>query len=237
MLTQGSCCSNDECCNNNGRVAAASLQDFVNFHGMLCRPSTARHCVNEFRGGTVLFMPNDYGTVSPTTTNLESRIRSYDCSLSLTTSSYYALVLVTFTGLMTCLGLTKFLVGREKRETIASSNRRVTAESNPDLVIQPGVFDYIAKAQGLSSATTNFFVKRRFEYNFGGLLSVMMIHLGHELKESSDVVSSGDSQTHLVEVYRIQPTILRFVYRPILSAMGWVVRSLGLLKQQKHKHS
>ncbi|KAL7581306.1 hypothetical protein ACA910_006071 [Epithemia clementina (nom. ined.)] len=228
----------------------ATLQDFVNFHGMLCRPSTAQRCIDEFHSGTVLFMPNDYNRMlqqnhlilnnnnytnksAAPPLSLANVFAPYDFTLTLTTSSYYALVLVTFTGLLTWLGLTKFLVGREKVEPIIDSSssslsRRVVAESNPHLVIEPCVLDYIRIEQNIPS-TSNFFVKRQFEYNFGGMLLVMMIHLGVILNDGSSDTSdaaaaAAAATTHLVEVYRIQPTIVRVLYRYTFSLMSWCCR-------------
>ena len=69
----------------------ATLQDFVHFHGMLCHPATAARCIRAFDNGSVLFMPQNYTFAS---------LADYDCAGgTLTLWSYYALVLVSLTGL------------------------------------------------------------------------------------------------------------------------------------------
>ena len=255
---------------------SASLTDFVNFHGMLCKPSTAFRCINEFRGGTVLFLPNEYNsrcgksqttlvttsavTTSPSATDnrtvlsaqQQEILNSYDCSVSLTVASYYVLVLVSFTGLLTLLGRTKFLVGRcEKPEkVVTSSSPRIVSESDPRLVIEPFVLDYILqqqqKQQRPNTATTaggssssdkvpSFVIKRRFEYDFGGFCSVMMIHLGLQEEEGEDNLRHGSGgKTHLVEVYQIHPEILRVVFRHIFSFMNRFLQPLVALRSQQN---
>eukprot|EP00527_Entomoneis_sp_CCMP2396_P007111 CAMPEP_0198140174 /NCGR_PEP_ID=MMETSP1443-20131203/3380_1 /TAXON_ID=186043 /ORGANISM="Entomoneis sp., Strain CCMP2396" /LENGTH=224 /DNA_ID=CAMNT_0043802521 /DNA_START=53 /DNA_END=727 /DNA_ORIENTATION=+ len=200
--------------NNN----AASLQDFRNFHGMVCNPAAAGRCINEFSGATSIFMPSDY--TRPTNEadgGCLNSFRSFDISKILNRVSYYALVLFSFTGLTSLLGCTKFLIGREEQGEISVEEGNIVAESNPELVIDSSVFEYIIKKQAqqqqfeddlvTSSCNHQFFIKRRFEYDFGGMLTVMMIHLG---------CVGDEGKTHLVEVYRVKNALLRSVLRYIV---------------------
>lgn len=146
-------------------------------------------------------MPHDY--------ELVPSLAVYDSSRSaLNIVSYYGLVFISWTGLWTLLGRTKFLVGREENEKALSVP--LSAETNPVLVVGPRVLDYL-RAQNPDS--TEFALKRRFEYDFTGLLSVMMLH-----------ISCNQGKLHLVEVYKINHAILGTIVRPVMGALGSLVQ-------------
>lgn len=141
----------------------ASLEDYTNFHGMLCHPATATRCIGSFTG-SIFFAPSD------DTRNLER----YDCTGGiLSLCSYYLLVLMSFTGLSTLLRQTEFRTAREY-STSNEVTTEIVSEHDSMLVAEPHVLDY-CKEQTKSSS---LHLKRRFEYNFGLVgLSVMMLHL------------------------------------------------------------
>ena len=248
----------------------ASVKDFSHFHGMLCRPSTAQRCIDEFVGATILFMPLDYNNKkhqtniqsdnkptkhSPASSSL-SHFRTWDASHILTTTSYYGLVLLSFTGLSTLLRQTRFLVGRQETpatdNSLSSENQpskildgKIVAESNPNLVIEESVFDYIiaqeqvnkdpaqqstltAKHQSAINTSTSeqFYIKRRFEYDFGGLLSVMMIHLGQTGTDS-------EHKTHLVEVYEIKNAVIRALWSRLVTPFGSLLQEISRRRQNR----
>jgi len=178
-----------------------SLEDFRNFHGMLCGPITARRCIQAFANSTVLFMPHDYESVPS--------LQIYDSSRpAMNLVSYYGLVLISFTGLWTLLGRTKFLVGREENRKAISTP--LAAETNPDLVVHPRVVDYL---QNMNPRSTEFALERRFEYDFTGLLSVVMLH-----------ISCNQGKLHLVEVYKVHHAGVGAVLRPIINSLGSLVQ-------------
>eukprot|EP00977_Amphora_coffeiformis_P006559 scaffold1404_cov166-Amphora_coffeaeformis.AAC.26 len=186
---------------HDSTAAPASLEDFRNFHGMLCRPFTARRCIQAFSDSTVLFMPHDYEN-SPS-------LEIYDSSRpAMNLMSYYGLVLISLTGLWTLLGRTKFLVGREENHKAFSTP--LSAETNPDLVVQPKVLDYL---RDRNPKSTEFALKRQFEYDFTGLLSVIMLH-----------ISCDQGKLHLVEVYKVHHAGVRAVLSPIVNSLGSFVQ-------------
>jgi hypothetical protein len=141
--------------------------------------------------------------------------------MELTIMKYYLLVLFSLTGPCTLLGQTQVLRAVDglnetlPQQTIDSVVVRSTATK--DLLSIPcNVLDYIRRQsvnldkvndQVVTSSTNSLppnggddnnnnlivVLKRRFEFDFGGYLSVMMLHL---------VCSRG--RMHLVEVYRFQ---------------------------------
>jgi len=176
-------------------------------------------------------MPHTYQQKHTATSSngqdLDSCFREFDCSRTLSIFSYYALVVFSFTGLLTLLRRTKFLVGREVSESVEAS-KHIVAESNPILMVEPYVFDYIRKEQSIRQGTTydaraDFIIKRRFEYDFAGFLSVLMIHLKQV----------GQDTTHLVEVYKIQNPILRLSFSAVLKPLSWVLRKAFPLSSSK----
>jgi hypothetical protein len=225
-------------------VAAASVEDFRHFHGMCCRPSTAKRCIEAFTG-VILFMPytyhrsNDHGVngqqqqqqqqqhddsnnISATTSNQKKTgtkeagaassasspdLSSQDFAWILNIWLYYALVVCSLTGLWTVLGKTKFLIGRQEQGMDKNTQRAPlklpltsaaiavnNANSNHDLVMYPCVIEYI---QQRYPDSTEFFLARRFEYDFVGLLQVMMLH-----------ISDDQGKLHLVEIFKIQLLLL-----------------------------
>ena len=182
-------------------ITVASLEDFRNFHGMLCSPATAQRCIQAFSDSTVLFMPHDYEDTPS--------LVAYDSSRpAMNLASYYGLVLVSLTGLWTLLGRTKFLIGREENQKALATP--LSAETNPELVVQPKVLDYL---RARNPDSTEFTLKRSFEYDFTGLLSVIMLH-----------ISCNQGKLHLVEVYKIDHAVLGAVIRPIVNSLGSLVR-------------
>ena len=96
------------------------------FHKMFCSPSVARQCIQTFEGHSALFLPSSYRfLVTPNmaedTTNTEDRamaasnrrsspsflkLSAYETCYMLNLVTYYALVLLSLTGVSTLLGMT-----------------------------------------------------------------------------------------------------------------------------------
>jgi hypothetical protein len=194
----------------------ATLDDYRHFHGMLCHPKTAKRCIQSFRGGTVLFLPHDYMRKTP----LSFSLSEYDCSgRVLNWMTYYSLVFVSLTGLWTLLGRTKLLIARHEGNTPIinkSSNVIVPLQSEVypnDLVVSKEVLDYIVAHH---PGTTGLFLERRFEFNFRGLLKVVMLH-----------IQCSQGKRHLVEVYRLENKILHALFGCVVfPTLGWLSRSI-----------
>lgn len=181
----------------------ATLDDYTNFHGMLCRPSTAQRCIDSFTG-TVLFMP-EHGTSEP---------NRYDCSNGmLSLWSYYLLVVVSLTGLSTLLKQTEFLTAENvPAQQHLNVDELVSKQNNPLLSVDQNVLDYVMKQTDSSSLQ----LKRYFEYHFGGLVPVSVIML-HFLCDKGLL--------HLVEVYHVERcrTIFAFLADTLGEAVRWMV--------------
>jgi len=125
-----------------------SLHQFQCFHGMYCSPSTAQKCIqcfvtrnekshtskqrpegsstNSVAGGSILFLPSEH---------TDNEIHLYECYRTLNICSYYALVLASFTGLSTILGLTKVICSEEYSQgrKIASGSISQTLPQHNDV--------------------------------------------------------------------------------------------------------
>ena len=183
---------------------SVTIEDYRNFHGMLCRPITARRCIDSFTG-TILFMPTHYST---------NTICRYDCSNGmLNLFSYYLLVLVSFTGLSTLFQQTKFLAAEKVPAYPHQLNvdKKLVSKRNPKLFVDKNVLDYIMHQTDSSTLQ----LVRRFEYYFGGLvpLSVIMLHF---------VCDKGF--LHLVEVYEVERwrQVFSFVTDTLGEAVRWI---------------
>jgi hypothetical protein len=213
-------------------ATAASLEDFRHFHGMCCLPSTAKRCIDAFTG-VILFMPHTYhhtGATNDNSTNNQQKkggkaaavaspdLSSQDYGWILSVWLYYALVVFSLTGLWTVLGKTKFLIGRQEQDMMTSKNKTPVklplaseAANAKDLVMHSCVIDYIQEQHPDSA---EFYLVRRFEYDFVGLLQVIMLH-----------ISDNQGKLHLVEIFKIQV--------PLLAKAAAVVKSV--LQSSKSK--
>ena len=138
-------------------------------------------------------------------------LQLYDCSDgTLNVPSYYSLVVTSFTGLWTVCGWTKFLVCRQEEEDLPFSVP-FQSEFNPRLIVNDKVMKYI---QEKHPSSTQFWLHRRFEYDFVNLLSVVMLH-----------IRCNQGKLHLVEVYEVYHPILRTVARHGLAFLGHINRA------------
>jgi hypothetical protein len=192
---------------------AASLQDFCNFHGMLCYPRRASGCIDQFTG-SLLFMPSDYA---------KKPLGSYECVNVLNLVSYYTLVLLSFTGLLTALRQTKFLVGRDEGDVqVPTFLSAEMAGKKHGVELQIESKQILQHVQELFPDSKSLRLRRRFEYDFGPLLSVVMLHL-----------TCNQGRLHLLEIYHVHNPLLRGVFGMVLPALRSVWRTvLGLPKAQ-----
>lgn len=196
---------------------------------MLCRPATAQRCIRSFTG-TILFMPCNYGDkVAVVDSHLNKGIRdvktalqAYDCAPdhALNLCSYYGLVLISLTGLWTLWGWTQFLVGRQYDETPENTTTSLSVPcfaksfaKDDGLVVNEHVLQYL---QVQNPASTDFRLVRRFEYDFVGLLRVMMLH-----------VQCNQGKWHLIEVYKVTHPVLRTISTVVFAVTGIWAQMLG----------
>lgn len=83
------------------------MQDYIDFHGMLCVPSVASKCIDSFNG-KILFMPRDY----------KSKGIDRYCYSRISLIDYYTLVVYSLTGLSTLLNMTSLSHAEESMEGI-----------------------------------------------------------------------------------------------------------------------
>ena len=183
-------------------VAFVTTENYRNFHGMLCQPSTAQCCVDSFTG-SILFMPHDYTTPS-----------NYDFSRPLlTVGTYYLLVLISFTGLSTLLGATKFQCAEEyNADQVKIITTPLASKSDPSLIFREDCWNHVYKQCSCNTLR----LLRRFEYEFlWGNLSVVMLHLMCE-----------NNKLHLVEVYRWKVPLIGKFFKTVFEEPSCVVRRM-----------
>ncbi|GAX27749.1 hypothetical protein FisN_13Hh151 [Fistulifera solaris] len=190
---------------------------------MLCQPATAAKCIRSF-DGSILFMPKAVADAA----NLQAcSLQKYEFSSGrLTLLSYYLLVLVSWTGFLTLIGRTKFLIGREEDGNLPLPDR-VQAEKagkrhNLDLGLDRNRL--LAHVQSVRPDTTELFIKRRFEYEFGNIVSVVMLHL---------VCDQG--RLHLFEIYHMHNPLLRYIVKS-LSTIVACFKGISFPFQNKKDH-
>jgi hypothetical protein len=183
------------------------LTDYIAFHGMLISPAGARRCVDSFNGVVLFAEQAAYDN--------HSDLKNFDYNrtpLRLTVWSYYLLVAFSLTGLCSLLGQTRLLISIDSEDTVffAGEEEAVDSIEIQNLRIPAYAISYViqrANDQKLKSAKPVQSIKltRRFEYNFGGFLSVMMVHF---------VCCNG--RKHLIEVYRVENSVLGFLTKALL---------------------
>mmetsp|Transcript_25205 Transcript_25205/g.37114 ORF Transcript_25205/g.37114 Transcript_25205/m.37114 type:complete len:231 (-) Transcript_25205:142-834(-) len=192
-------------------MIGATLADYERFHGMLIGPRAARRCIQSLNG-RILFMPSTYNrdideTLSPTflsrweySPNCVSRWNVK----KLTSWTYYALVLASFTGLSTFLGLTDVIDAREYKnleKCTPESCSGLKSAVTPSLVVNQEALDYLVAFGGYPSPSSVRLV-RRFEFKFRlSGIHVVMLHF-NSLSSTGEVVKDkkGRDILHLVEV-------------------------------------
>lgn len=208
-----------------------TLAQYHAYHSMVCSPSTARQCGDSFQtsGGTIIFMPA--GTVPALS----------DSTTTLNVLTYYLLVVISFTGLSTLLGMTDFVDAREMDEkdqavviacgtenekdeeiTLSPLMRSVRDPTNVTLSID--ALRYVAKQSSVDELS-ELRIIRRFEYDFRLVgVNVIMIHLMSPAK-----VEGRPRPLHLIEVYQFRNPILRFISWVILGCFQLIWPSIESL--------
>jgi hypothetical protein len=135
------------------------LETYYRFHGMLIGPSAARECCDSFARGTILFMPSSYRLGENDERGKSragaaaTRLSRWDAS-GVTVSRYFLLVLLSFTGLSTLLGLTETIDARELREGEWSGLfHQPSAGDDQLLQVSKEAERYISEAHGAHSVS------------------------------------------------------------------------------------
>ncbi len=227
----------------------STLKEFHSFHSMVCQPNAAQRCIDEFKSqnGCILFMPTSYCSESTHSKNSKGVIANYDASLLLNLFSYYLLVLWSFTGLSTLLGMTDTVETKEysqqgdlcvwplqKRNPDVSLLAR-SSKMEPLIQIEDSIYKYmeyhvvqcmddeeVSQNNLGDKEGPNFYLNRKFEYHFRLIgLHVIMVHFLSTYMERKTL--------HLVEVYHIRNPLLRFVFSTIMNTLGKLLRHLRAL--------
>ena len=209
-------------------MSKLATSDYDKFHRMVASPAIARSCIDSFceSKGCILFMPShatfkDYPI--------------YDASNILNLVSYYALVVVSFTGLSTLLKCTKTVAIKDFQEnggvqiypkaSIDSQNKVRIEEmlcsiSNPELTLGDDMMIYLqnytcedVKSDGKEDS---LYLLRSFEYKFGllGGLDVIMFH----------IASNDEKKLHLVEVYKLRNAFVNYIFSHLFHILGSLCR-------------
>jgi hypothetical protein len=159
-----------------------TLEEYKAFHGMICGISSSRRCIDSFDGCAIFAPLSNYEDGRD--------LASFDYNRTwprFHLFSYYALVVLSYTGLLSLLGRTRLLVCREEmREILLGKEPQaavVAAESfDAKLLYVPSrVVDYMLdRSRTLSNnhdaETPKLMLQKRFEFQFGNYASVVMFH-------------------------------------------------------------
>ena len=172
-----------------------TLAEFKAFHGMVCNPISAQKCVDYFDGCALFADQKDYYKANTTTD-----LASFDflrTPIPLNLYSYYALVFFSCTGLLSLLGYTKAHQAQEENDvfteeatngtdaaaTVVESKCLHNIPGTPSLTVPNHVIRYILDRStqyldppGEMPLVNEVHLIRRFEFEFGPLLSVIMCH-------------------------------------------------------------
>ena len=164
---------------NNVNFVRVPLGTYDAFHSMTCNVLNATICSLSLKG-KVLFMPEK---CEPNDYKRYTYLGSLD---GLSVIRYYLLVILSFTGLSTLLGMTKTKRSEESLVVGFACNE-----------ITPAVLQHL----GIESE--NGLVIRRFEYDFG--LPMLKVKMFHVLDKATD-------KLHLVEIYERRNFLLQLYF-------------------------
>lgn len=158
-----------------------------------------------------------------------------DSTSTLSPLTYYLLVVVSFTGLSTLLGMTDSVDAREVGVKDGAAVIASGKEGDDDITLAPllrsirfptniavsiDALKYVAKHSNVDKLS-EFRIVRRFEYDFRLIgINVIMIHMVSPAREG------GPRPLHLIEVYQVRNPVLRFISRVILTFFQIVWRSI-----------
>jgi hypothetical protein len=176
---------------------------------MLCSFACAQRCINSFDGVALFADQSTYDKIDRHD-NQCMAVWDYNnkpLPIRLNVVNYYLLVLLSLTGLCSLIGKTKILLAEDSLEIPYNSNEgenSVYSKVSKNLYIPPGAMAYIHersrelckgdRTSKISEMQTpvELTLQRRFEFDFGGFLSVMMLHF-----------ECSNGMTHLVETYGV----------------------------------
>ena len=146
-------------------------------------------------------------------------------------TGYYLLVLYSFTGLSSLLGLTSLREHSNRPQIVKANESKTIIQSNFDdkLQVPPRVLQYVwdraqvlyrkdgelstsSKSQKNTRSKDDLILIQRYDFNFAGFLSVIMFHF-----------QCPYGRRHLVEVYDTIHPIRWFndVFWKVVTAMVW----------------
>ena len=186
-------------------MMGATATDYKNFHNMLISPWRAQRCIRDLNG-VVIFMPTE-GTegffegsfifadsssmhTDKTTGNLR-RLAQYEGQY-LNLLTYYLLVLVSFTGLSSLLGLTELIDFQENKDGLKEPEKEYDVDTQ-------SIQRYLMLRTNAKS------VKRIRRYEFDFKLPGIQVVMIHYLSEEENLL-------HLVEVYNLSER-MNFIVR------------------------
>jgi len=158
-----------------------------------------------------------------------------DSTNTLSPLTYYLLVVVSFTGLSTLLGLTESVdareIGEKDQAAVIASGKEGDDAINlspllrsirdpANIAVSIDALKYVAKRSDVDKLS-DFRIVRRFEYDFRLIgINVIMIHMASPAQEG------GTRPLHLIEVYQVRNPVLRSISRVILTCFQSVWPSI-----------
>jgi len=181
--------------------SSPTMAEFSAFHGMRCNPLSSQRCIDYFNGGALFASQTDYDVPGDSSRNLAS----FDFTrtpIGLNLITYYLLVIFSGTGLLSLVGQTNACLIREENISFKNATSISTVDGEKpsvrslnlcnipgakSLVIPQKVIKYIVdrsnqlgpcegKDETSPPASSDVRFIRRFEFQFGTLLSVIMCH-------------------------------------------------------------
>ena len=128
------------------------------------------------------------------------------------------LVLISLTGLSTMLKFTKFKCSKENINKPVDGP--IASISDKELVADESVWAYIRE----QSQTQDLILQRRFEFEFFGGLSIVMLHL-----------TCQKNLLHMVEIYRVKNKVLRMLATAAFDIAYFLSRTMALFIPKKQK--
>ena len=220
------------------------MQEYTAFHGMLCRPKTARRVIQSFSGGVLLFA---HQNVYDAAVAGNADLAHYDCRVApirLNVWTYYMLVAMSMTGGCSLLGYRRVIAAIEYNTNDTTEERRLRYRRGEKSFIESSkpssmlplrlpheavdyVIDQSMQVEGgaHTASVQEVTLIRKFEYDFGGFLSVMMLHF---------LCSNG--RTHLVEIFQINTrTVPGIIANAMLTFLNGVNSFLIHMRPQRKK--
>ena len=184
-------------------TTAPSLDEYKSFHGMLCRPKTAKRCIEIFNNGVALFADQKEYEYDDDDINHLNHLSNFDFNnntaelgsgLPFNIWTYYLLVVLSLTGLCSLLRITQCLKAVEYNLNFDDNNEQASVR----LVFRKGGDDrYIESTEIKNEKNKLRIPQNAIDYVINRSISLgPLIDTTTTKKKSSPFSSSSLSEQH-----------------------------------------